>query len=138
MMERSAGGVIFHGKEFLLLKYGWGHWGFVKGNIEKGESEEEAFLREAEEEAGIGRDKLTIIDGFREKISYFYRREEKTIFKEVVYFVAESMTREIKLSFEHTDYAWLSFEDAIRKITYEGDRKVLVKAHDFLKMKGKM
>ena len=76
-MERSAGGVIFHGGLYLLLKYGWGHWGFVKGNIEKGETEEEAFFREAEEEAGLPRNTLKIIDGFKEKISYFYKKKEK-------------------------------------------------------------
>ncbi|HHF56026.1 MAG TPA: diadenosine tetraphosphate hydrolase, partial [Thermoplasmatales archaeon] len=31
-VERSCGGVIFKDKKYLLLKYGWGHWGFVKGN----------------------------------------------------------------------------------------------------------
>ena len=37
--ERSGGAILFHKeKGFLLLKYGWGHWGFVKGNIEEGGS----------------------------------------------------------------------------------------------------
>lgn len=138
MIEKSAGAVIFNGNDFLLLKYGWGHWGFVKGHIEEGENEIEAFLREAEEETGIKREELHIIDGFREKTSYFYKMEGKTIFKEVVYFVAECLKREIKLSFEHTDYAWLPFEEALKRITYEGDKKILIKAYDFLKAKGKM
>ncbi|MCD6170913.1 MAG: NUDIX domain-containing protein [Thermoplasmata archaeon] len=134
-MERSAGGVIFHGGLYLLLKYGWGHWGFVKGNIEKGETEEEAFFREAEEEAGLPRNTLKIIDGFKEKISYFYKKEGKTIFKEVIYFLVESFSMDVRLSYEHTDYAWLKYEDAINKITYDGDKKILMKANQFLNEK---
>lgn len=137
-VERSCGGVIFKDKKYLLLKYEWGHWGFVKGNIEKGESLEETFLREAEEEAGLRKKDLEIIYGFREKINYFYKKEGKTIFKEVIYLLAESKTFDVKLSYEHTDYAWLSYEEAYEKITYKNDRSVLEKAHEFLKRIGKI
>jgi len=132
-VERSCGGVIFKDKKYLLLKYGWGHWGFVKGNIEKGESLEETFFREAEEEAGLKKENLKILEGFMEKISYFYKREGKTIYKEVIYLLAESNTYDVKLSHEHTDFAWLDYENALRRITYENDRNVLRKAHLFLK-----
>ncbi|HHF55760.1 MAG TPA: NUDIX domain-containing protein [Thermoplasmatales archaeon] len=132
-VERSCGGVIFREGKYLLLKYGWGHWGFVKGNIEKGESLEETFFREAEEEAGLKKENLKILEGFMEKISYFYKREGKTIYKEVIYLLAESNTYDVKLSHEHTDFAWLDYENALRRITYENDRNVLRKAHLFLK-----
>ncbi len=136
-VERSCGAVIFKDGKYLLLKYEWGHWGFVKGNIEKGESLEKTFLREAEEEAGLKKEDLEIIYGFKEKISYFYRKEGKTIFKEVIYLLAESKTFDVKLSYEHTDYEWLPYEEALEKITYENDKKVLRKAHEFLKKIGK-
>jgi len=55
--EKSAGAVTFYKEgsniEFLLLHYGKGHWGFPKGHIEANESEEQAMLRELEEETGI-------------------------------------------------------------------------------------
>ncbi|HDN96282.1 MAG: diadenosine tetraphosphate hydrolase [Thermoplasmata archaeon] len=137
-VERSCGAVIFKDKKYLLLKYEWGHWGFVKGNIEKGETLEQTFLREAEEEAGLKKEDLEIIYGFNEKISYYYRREGKTIYKEVIYLLAESKTFDVKLSHEHTAYAWLPYEEALEKITYENDRNVLKKAHEFLKRIGKM
>ncbi len=136
-VERSCGAVIFKDGKYLLLKYEWGHWGFVKGNIEKGESLEKTFLREAEEEAGLKKEDLEIIYGFKEKISYFYRKEGKIIFKEVIYLLAESKTFDVKLSYEHTDYEWLPYEEALEKITYENDKKVLRKAHEFLKKIGK-
>ncbi|RLF46620.1 MAG: diadenosine tetraphosphate hydrolase [Thermoplasmata archaeon] len=132
-VERSCGAVIFKDGKYLLLKYGWGHWGFVKGNIEKGESLEETFFREAEEEAGLKKENLRLIEGFKEKISYFYKKGGKTIYKEVIYLLAESNTFDVKLSHEHTAYEWLSYEDALERITYENDRNVLRKAHEFLR-----
>ncbi|KAA0003433.1 MAG: NUDIX domain-containing protein [Thermoplasmata archaeon] len=131
--ERSCGVILFNKeKNFLLLKYGWGHWGFIKGNIEKGEKEKETILREAEEEAGINKESIHFLSGFREKINYFYKKEGKTIYKEVIYLLAETTAEEIKLSYEHTDYAWLPYEEAVKKITHENDRNVLKKAKEFL------
>jgi len=131
-MERSCGAVIFHGDKYLLLKYGWGHWGFVKGHVERGESEEETLWRETEEETGIKREHLKIMDGFREKISYFYSRDGKRIYKEVIYFLVESDTTEVKLSYEHTAYTWLRYEEALKRLTFENDRNVLRRANEFL------
>ncbi|KAA0014899.1 MAG: NUDIX domain-containing protein [Thermoplasmata archaeon] len=135
-VEKSCGAIIFKDGKYLLLKYEWGHWGFVKGNIEKNEGLEETFFREAEEEAGLKREELVVIEGFKEKINYFYRKEGKTIYKEVIYLLAESKTFNVKLSYEHTDYAWLGYEEALKKITYENDRDVLRKAHKFLMKSG--
>ncbi len=54
--ERSAGIVLFLEKSeeilFLLLHYPTGHWDFVKGKIESGETEIETAVREAKEETG--------------------------------------------------------------------------------------
>ncbi|RLG60142.1 MAG: diadenosine tetraphosphate hydrolase, partial [Candidatus Hydrothermarchaeota archaeon] len=47
LVEKSAGVIIFRRDEeikYLLLKYGYGHWDFVKGNIEKGENEIETII----------------------------------------------------------------------------------------------
>jgi len=134
-VEKSCGGIIFKDGKYLLLKYGWGHWGFVKGNIERGEGIEETFLREAEEEAGLKKKDLNIVEGFKEKISYFYKKDGKTIYKEVIYLLAESKTYDVVLSHEHTSYEWLEYEEAIKKITYENDRNVLKKANKFLSRK---
>ena len=38
---------------FLLLHYKPGHWGFPKGHVEAGETDEQALVRGIREEAGI-------------------------------------------------------------------------------------
>ena len=40
------------------------------------------------------------------------------------------------LSHEHDDYAWLDYDTALERITYESSKKVLMKAHLFLKNLG--
>ncbi len=137
-VEKSCGVIIFcRGSErrYLLLKYGWSHWGFVKGKTEEGEVEMQTATREAEEETGLEKGWLHFIPPFKEKINYFYTREGGKIYKEVTYFLAECRAEaadRIRLSHEHTDYAWLFYDDAIGKITYENDRKILENVEMFL------
>ena len=138
MKETSSGAIIFriYGKgsepKYLLLHYGTKHWDFVKGHIEGKETEEETLRREAEEESGLT--DLKIIPGFREKISYFYSRKGKTVPKDVIFFLAQTNAAEksIKLSFEHSGYDWLEFDEAVKKVTYDSSKNVLKKANRFL------
>ena len=55
--QKSAGIVLFRNasnkNEFLLLNYPQGHWDFVKGKVEEGETPHKTALRETKEETGI-------------------------------------------------------------------------------------
>ncbi len=131
--ERSCGAVVFRKNEqvkYLLLHYEAGHWGFVKGNPEKYESEEDTVRRELEEETGIIDAKF--IGDFKEEISYFYRRAGQTIYKQVTYLLVEAQSDAVELSYEHVGYAWLSYQKALKRLTFKNAKKVLKKAHEFL------
>ncbi|MCA1553085.1 MAG: hypothetical protein LC737_01770, partial [Chloroflexi bacterium] len=52
--------------------------------------------------------------------------------KQVVYFAAEALTREIKLSWEHQEAKWLDFEAALALLKYDNARTLLYKAHTLL------
>lgn len=133
-IERSAGAIIFRRDtkiKYLLLHYEAGHWDFPKGNIEEGEIEEETAKREVWEETGIK--DIHFLQGFKEKIHYFYKKEGKTIYKEVTFFLAETKTTKVILSFEHIGYKWLSYDEAIKQLTYKTAKEVLKKAKRFLK-----
>jgi 8-oxo-dGTP pyrophosphatase MutT (NUDIX family) len=133
--EKSCGAVIFIKKgdqtKYLLLNYGAGHWDFVKGNVELNETEKETVLRELKEETAII--DAQFLEGFKETIAYFYRRQGLTVNKEVVFFIIETHTEKVELSFEHIGYIWLDYKHAIEKFTFKNAKDVLKKAHDFLK-----
>jgi bis(5'-nucleosidyl)-tetraphosphatase len=138
LREKSCGAVIFikndDAPKYLLLNYAAGHWDFVKGNVEVNESEKETVVRELKEETSITG--AQFIDGFREEIVYFYRRQGLTVHKEVVFFIMEAYTDKVELSFEHIGYAWLDYQRAMEKLTFKNAKDVLQKAHDFLKKNG--
>lgn len=128
--ERSAGIVLYCEKQdvksFLLLHYPSGHWDFIKGRIEKNEQPREAAIREAREETGIT--DIEFIDGFEEKIQYAYQFDGRTIKKQVIFFLAKTDTMDVSLSDEHLDFAWLEFDAAFAKTTFQNAKDLLKKS----------
>ena len=132
--EKSCGAVVYLKKDntvnYLLLHYEAGHWDFVKGNVEPNESEKNTVLRELQEETGIV--DAQFIEGFKERVEYFYRRQGATIHKEVIFYLMETHTENVKLSFEHVGFVWLDYQNAIEKLNFSNAKKVLQKAQEFL------
>jgi len=133
-VEHSAGAVLFRKEEvqvfYLLLHYEEGHWGSSKGHIEKGETIEETARREIREETGLT--DLQFSAGFKETNKYFFIAEGQRIFKTVVFLLAETRTKKIKISFEHIGYAWLPYADALERMTFKDEKEVLRKADQFI------
>jgi 8-oxo-dGTP pyrophosphatase MutT (NUDIX family) len=148
--EKSAGAIIFRKEAskiyYLLLHYApasegkRGQWGFAKGHVEEGESEIQTAKREIFEETGIK--DLKIIPGFKELEKYFFRKvyglegearkKAPWVFKLVVFFLAETKTKNIKISDEHTGFVWLPYEEAIKKTTFKNSKKLLERANEFV------
>jgi|SRR5579862_640978 8-oxo-dGTP pyrophosphatase MutT (NUDIX family) len=120
---RSASNTIL----YLLLKYGAGHWDFPKGKIEKGETKQEAALRELKEETNL----TAQIDGnFEETIEYIFKDYDGKVAKKTVYFfTGYALTTDVKLSHEHTDFTWLPYKDALEQLTYDNAKEILKKAN---------
>ena len=127
--ERSAGSVLFRetfsGKMYLLLNYPSGHWDFVKGNIEEGETLKETVIREIREETGIT--DVSFVDNFEDKVEYHYQRDGELVHKEVVFFLAKTNTADVKISHEHQGFIWLEYNDALKKLTYKNAQNVIKK-----------
>ncbi|KYK27657.1 MAG: hypothetical protein AYK19_06530 [Theionarchaea archaeon DG-70-1] len=129
MREESCGAVVYHGDEFLLLHYEAGHWGFPKGNRERGETKLETAVREIEEETGLKNLKFT---DFEKEITYFYKKEGKPVYKTVTYFLAQSKDKKVRISWEHQGFEWLSYEKALKQLTYQNAKEVLRTAHSYV------
>lgn len=131
--ERSAGAVVFRrakgSPRYLLLRYPAGHWDLPKGNIEKGEEPLQTMVREVREETGIV--DLRVIPGFEKKIEYFYRRDGKKVHKTVVFFLAETSVEKVTISFEHQDYGWFDYAEAMKTVTYPNARRLIKESEAF-------
>ena len=132
--ETSAGIILFRREEdkklFLLLHYPSGHWDFVKGKMEQGESMQETAIRETREETGIT--EISFVDNFEEWIKYDFKWQGELVSKKVVYFLAETKTRDIEISEEHLDYTWMDYNTAMERTTFDNAKTVLTKAQMLL------
>ena len=129
--EFSAGGIVLKREKrrlkVLLIKDGYGKWTWPKGNIGKGESSEDAALRETNEETGLK--KLRIVEKI-DRINYFYRLHGTLIYKTVYLFLMEAKGRKkfkIQTS-EIRDAKWFTPEEALETVAYKGAKETLKKA----------
>ncbi|MFX1266837.1 MAG: NUDIX domain-containing protein [Promethearchaeota archaeon] len=127
--EKSVAAIVYYEDEYLLLKYGLGHWEFVKGHIEPGETETETIMRELKEETGI--DSANIVNGFNEVYDYYFKFRGQKIHKRVSCYLIKSRTKDVNLSFEHEGFKWLTIDKAIKQVTYDNAKELLKKAKKF-------
>ena len=135
MIEETSAGIVLFRKEeskilFLLLHYPSGHWDFVKGKMEQGESTHQTAVRETKEETGIT--DITFIENFEEWIQYNFKYQGELVQKKVVFFLAETKTKEIKISHEHSGYTWMDYNSSMEKTTFDNAKTVLTKAEKLL------
>ena len=132
-VERSAGFIIYRcapstpgGRVYLLLNYGK-HWDYAKGHVEKGENDLQAAIRELREETGLAPPRM--VEGFEHEIEYTFRSSRYgSIQKTVVFFLGETDATRILLSEEHTGSEFLSYDNAMARLTYPSAREVLLAA----------
>ena len=135
MIEETSAGIVLFRKEgpkklFLLLHYPSGHWDFVKGKMEKGETTHETAIRETGEETGIT--DIVFVENFEEWIEYNFKYQGELVQKKVVFFLAETKTKTIKISHEHRGYTWMDYNASMEKTTFENAKTVLTKAQRLL------
>jgi bis(5'-nucleosidyl)-tetraphosphatase len=140
--QRSAGIVLFRTgpeRSYLLLRSALTRrpvWEFPKGAIEAGESEREAAERELREEAGLETRGYAVLDGFIEEEHYFFTRgsgeRRRLIRKQVVYFLAQWHSGEVRISREADAFCWATREEADRLLRFPEKRRVLESADRWL------
>jgi len=130
--HRAAGIVPYFAEEgetkFLLIKGSFG-WEFPKGHIEEGESRLETAKRETEEETGLVikefHPTFKLLSKYFVTINYKTRKKLRSpIPKTVAYFLGKAPTKDVKLSFEHSDHGWFTSSEAMEKLS-KNRREVL-------------
>lgn len=107
-------------------------WCLPKGLIDKGETIEMTAVREVKEESGLtGR----IIEKLGEITYWYYIRGDNTKCRKTVHFyLMEYESGDTSQhDFEVDTAEWFLIDEAIEKISFKGDRKILEKAKARLK-----
>lgn len=99
--------------EFLLLKrspeqYYPNLWQMVSGKLKENETAYNAALREIKEETSLIPEKFWVAP----TVNSFYSPDKDYICLLPVFAAKVKVDSEVKLSSEHTEYKWLSSEDA--------------------------
>lgn len=131
--EKSCGAVVFTRRDgkilYVMAQMLGGHYGFPKGHMEPGETEEETALREIFEEVGL---RPALLPGFREIEEYLLPNKPDTQ-KQVVYFLAEYENQTIRYQKEELRGAYLmTLEEALGVLQFEEAKNILRKADHFL------
>ena len=135
MIEETSAGIVLFRKDnseilFLLLHYPSGHWDFVKGKMEEGETAHQTAIRETQEETGIT--DIVFLEDFEEWIEYNFQFHGESVHKKVVFFLAETKTKEVSISHEHLNYTWMDYQTAMEKTTFDNARSILAKSKSVL------
>lgn len=131
--EISCGGVVYTVKDgkvfYVIVKSIEGIYGFPKGHVEDGETEEETAMREILEETGL---KVKIIPGFKAQNEYPLPNK-KGFIKKVVFFVCKYEGQEIIHQVEELQGAYLmTYEEAMNAFQFDNLKEVLLKANNFI------
>ena len=120
--EKACGCVIIEKNKVLLIQQTEGHWGFPKGHVEVGETEIETALREVKEETNLD---VKINENKKYTIEYI---TDKGTLKQVIFFIAKKISGNEKYQeSEIKSMKWMTFEDAIKTITYDNTRELFSK-----------
>lgn len=136
--ETSAGIIIYRhteeGPRFLMLFRSY--WNFPKGKLDVGEKSFRAALREVWEETGIRGKDLNFIDWFKVQDRYIFRNKAgQKVSKLVSFYLAETKEERIRLSLEHSGYAWFLYREAMRHLTTPNLKQNLRKAYGIINHK---
>ena len=125
--EHSSGGAVVTLRDgqphvALIATRGKTRWGLPKGAVSQGETSEAAALREVLEETGLTAKIVKPLD----TIEYFFRAGDTLIQKRVDFYLMEYVGGELQPQLsEVDDVEWVELSTAIRRASFESERKRL-------------
>ena len=104
-------------------------WSLPKGHVEAGETNEQAAIREGEEETGIQSSVLMLLG----TIDFWFMAEEKRIHKTVHHFLLDANGGELSDEDREVDeVAWIPLDEVEGKLAYPDERKLMARVPELL------
>lgn len=136
LSETSAGGVVLrrlNGRVHIALlrtQHARGEaWVLPKGHVEmhRGETPEDAAVREVQEELGIASVALKRKLG---STQYHFHTERGRVTKTVHYYLIAGLSEALRAEAAEglLEARWVPVREALRRITYEADRRIIMRA----------
>ncbi|MBX3010706.1 MAG: NUDIX hydrolase [Caldilineaceae bacterium] len=139
--DYSAGGVVYRRSPLtqelqlaLIATHGGQRWQLPKGSREPGETSLATAIREVAEETGIE----SVQDAFLQTIDYWYwdtyqKEVPELVHKLVDFYLLRMVAGELTdSSYEVDAVGWFAPTDALRIMTFEGEKAVVRQALDLL------
>ncbi|MBU2062885.1 MAG: NUDIX hydrolase [Candidatus Omnitrophica bacterium] len=132
--EVSSGGVVNRPgtkSVVLICRKNFSVWCLPKGKVEKGETFEDAAVREIKEETGI----VAKIARYLDEVHYWYSdaKRKLRLDKTVHFFLLTYKNGDIGTHDREVDTVeWFDIDTAIGRATYETERKILLLAKKIL------
>ena len=126
ILEFSAGGVVIDDRgRFLLIRArdlrNRPVWTLPKGTLTEGETSEQAALREVREETGY---RCAVVREL-EAVTYWFQRGGRRIKKTVRWYLMQPLEKVGDHDHEVDEVAWTERDDALRRLRYDSDRRLL-------------
>jgi len=131
-IETSAGGAVYRKVnskiEFLIVRHSGHHrWVLPKGWIDPGETKEQTAIREVKEEAGV---EAEIQEHLGEVTIFYTSPEKEKVRKTSQFFLMKYKEGDPGKDhgWEVENTQWLTAKEAVKKLDYPGEKKMIEKA----------
>jgi mutator protein MutT len=127
----SAGGVVVRDQEVIAIvpikrsSDGVRVLGLPKGHLDPGETPEQAATREVREETGVTAELIEPLG----EIHYRFDRRGRSVAKTVVFYLFRYLSGSVEDHDHEIERAlWMPIDEAVRELTYAGEREMVERA----------
>ncbi|HCM68633.1 MAG: hypothetical protein A2898_03020 [Candidatus Kerfeldbacteria bacterium RIFCSPLOWO2_01_FULL_48_11] len=130
-VSKSIGAIVVNDQHDVLLLFRTFQrfWEFPKEKPHPGESEDATLRRGLKEEIGV--EKFEFIQPFREEVYFDFQLGDEMINRQITYFAVHT-NDSIKISEEHSQVGWFTFEKAKERLQFDNYRRLVDKLQTVL------
>ena len=130
LVRNCAGGIVFCRDQVFILRSDKGEWVMPKGVIRDGNRSNEVALWRVEDEAGIQAEIIGIAGNTLYR--FFSESRQREVVNRIQWFAMRAETTDYQVAYDQgfLDGKYCAVDEALRVMSHDMDREVLMKAWD--------